>query len=205
MTRCVLPVGRLWPRGCGRSRTGLQAQAPGASQEKPRRQESTEGHGALPHGGTGATAAARSRPSRSEETRLVPAAAHGVTLGPGPAPAPAGPAGTRDPPAGGRGASTGRSAGSAPSPPPSRGRTHMCGFRWKALRMSFTTRCTSTATSSGDSAMFPQAAAGALPGQRGRGGRGAVPGRGRRCRAGGAPAPSDAGLSLPAIVMSAAA
>lgn len=93
----------------------------------------------------------------------------------------------------------GRRAGSAASAPPGLGRTHMCGFRWKALRMSFTTRCTSTATSSGDSAMFPQAAAGALPGQRGRG---AVPGRGR---AGAEPGDSRVMVSLRAFGASGAA
>lgn len=120
------------------------------------------------------------RSPRLGKTRPAPAVPHGVTLGPAAVPerhcgrpAPAGdptlpPArpkakkwGRRRPRSNVRGCGW---AGSAPGPVP----THMCGFRWKALRMSFTTRCTSTATSSGDSAIFrlPQAGR-AGPGQAG--------------------------------------
>lgn len=82
------------------------------------------------------------------------------------------------------GPAAGRPQDPLPRPPGARP-AHMSGFRLKALRMSFTTRCTSTATSSGDSAIFhsrpcraapcraaPRQAGRALPGQRAAGAAG---------------------------------
>lgn len=70
------------------------------------------------------------------------------------------------------GPAAGRPQDPLPRPPGARP-AHMSGFRLKALRMSFTTRCTSTATSSGDSAIFHSRPCRAVP-------RRAAPHRARR-------------------------